>query len=365
VSTFLVRSRAGHYPVRVVPGGLARLGGFARALGLRRRAVVVSDAHVAALYAWTALRSLRRAGLAAELVTVPPGECSKGRAQLEALWRTFAALEVERDHAVVALGGGVVGDLGGFAAATYLRGLPLVMAPTSVVAQIDSSIGGKVGIDLPEGKNLAGAFYPPRGVLTDPLLLGTLPERHLRAGLAEGVKVGMAVVGAVFERLEGDAGRLIGRDPLALGRAVLGCARAKGELVSRDEFEAGPRTALNYGHTVGHALEVARRYRGTLHGEGVALGMRAAARLSQRVAGLPERDRLRLETLLDRLGLPRRLPPVGVQTLLGGMVQDKKRRGGRILWVLTPWVGFASVPRPVDKRLVRAVLVELGARAGR
>jgi len=348
--------------VRVTRGALPTLGRFVRALGLRERAIVVSDAHVAALHGTAALRALRSAGLSATLVTVPAGERSKSAAMLAALWRAFAEAKVERGHAVVALGGGVVGDLAGFAAATHLRGLPQVMAPTSLVAQVDSSIGGKVGIDLPWGKNLAGAFYPPRGVLVDPLLLATLPDRELRSGLAEVVKTGMVAHAPLFRLVESAAGRLLSRDARALEAAVGLAGRTKARIVSKDERDHGPRSALNFGHTLGHAIETALGFRRLSHGEAVAIGMRAAGRLSRRAAGLSAADARRLEDVLDRLGLPGRMPPLPLATLLDAMARDKKRRAGTLRWVLTPQIGFASVPRPVESRLVRAVLLEVGAR---
>jgi 3-dehydroquinate synthase len=365
MAQFTVHARSGDYPVVVEAGGLSRLGRFVRSLGPRGRAVVVSDANVAALHGPLALRSLRSAGFSVRLVTVPPGERSKSRRQLSALWDHFAASGLERGDAVVALGGGVVGDLAGLAAATYLRGVPLVMVPTSLVAQVDSSIGGKVGINLAAGKNLVGAFAPPRGVLTDPRLLATLPARQLRSGLAEVVKTGMAVDARLFEFVERAALRLRDGDRASLARAVWLAARAKGWVVSHDEHEGGLRSALNFGHTLGHALEAASGYRGLLHGEAVVVGMRAGARLSVAEVGLPERDRARLEAVLDRLELPQRMPPTPLARLLRGMASDKKRRGGVVLWVLTPRVGSASLPRPVDGRRLRAVLLELGARVVR
>jgi 3-dehydroquinate synthase len=328
-----------------------------------KRALLVTDSRVGALYGRTALSSLRRAGIEAALVAVPAGERSKSPAQLERLWKALAAHHMDRAGVVVALGGGVVGDLAGFAAATWLRGVPWVSVPTTLLAQVDSGVGGKTAVDLPAGKNLVGSFHQPAGVLIDADTLGTLPARQIRAGLAEVVKMGMAVDAALFRWCERNREALARADRAALAQAAERAVRAKARVVQRDERESGPRTALNFGHTTGHALEAALGYRGLLHGEAVALGIRVAARLSVSVAGLSDRDRARLDALLDALRLPRRLPRVSVAKLERAMRLDKKRRGREVRWVLTPRVGFASVPRSIAGRLVRAALKEAGARA--
>lgn len=350
--------------VRIAPGVLAAVGSFTRLTTGARRAAVVSDANVAALYGARALASLARAGVEAALVVVPAGEASKRAVHLERLWEHFAALRLERGAAVVALGGGVVGDLAGFAAATWLRGVPWVCVPTSLLAQVDSSVGGKTALDLAGGKNLVGAFHQPAGVLVDPVTLATLPARERRAGLAEVVKVGMAVDAALFRWAERHAAALAAGSPAALAVAVARAVRAKARVVMRDERERedGGRSALNLGHTLGHALEAARGYRRVRHGEAVAVGLRVAASLSVRVAGLPPAGRARLAALLDHLGLPRRMPPTPLAALLEAMARDKKRARGMVRWVLTPQVGHASVPRLVSDRLVRSALLEAGAR---
>ena len=351
--------------VHVERGGLARLGAFTRAVTGARRVVVVSDAHVAALYAARALRALRRAGVAADLVRVPAGERTKSPTRLAALWLALAGHGLARRDALVALGGGVVGDLAGFAAATYLRGVPWVCAPTTVLAQVDSSVGGKTGVDLAAGKNLVGAFHQPAGVLVDPDTLATLPARQRRAGLAEVVKAGMAADASLFRWTESRAERLASGRPDALAEAVARAIRVKARIVMADEREreGGRRTALNYGHTLAHAIEAARAYRGPLHGEAVAIGMRAAAALSVEIAGLPEAARARQNALLDRLGLPRQMPATPLARLLAAIAHDKKRAARGARWVLTTRVGHASVPRLISGRLVRSALLQAGAEA--
>lgn len=349
--------------IRVRRGALDSLGALTHRATGASRVVVVSDARVAALYGGRALRSLRRARLAAELLVVPRGERAKHPRVLARLWERLAALGLGRRDVLVALGGGVVGDLGGFAAATWLRGVTWVGVPTTLLAQVDSSVGGKTGVDLTAGKNLVGAFHQPVLVVADPDTLATLPARQLRAGLAEVVKMGMAVDAPLFRWTERHAEALRAGDPATLTAAVRAAVAVKARVVRRDqrEREGGARAALNLGHTLGHAIETAQDYRGVLHGEAVAVGMRAAANLSVRLAGLPERDRLRLEDVLDRLGLPRRMPPTPAARLHAAMRLDKKR-AGRVRWVLTPRIGHASVPRPIDRRLVQAAMLEVGAR---
>jgi 3-dehydroquinate synthase len=347
-------------------GSLARLGAFTRAAVAARRAVVVSDARVARLYAGAALRSLRRAGLGAELLVVPAGERSKSPRRLAGLWESLAALGLTRRDALVALGGGVVGDLAGFAAATFLRGLPWICVPTTVLAQVDSSVGGKTAVDLAAGKNLAGAFHQPAGVLVDPDTLATLPARQRRAGLAEVVKAGMAVDATLFRWTERHAAELAAGRPGALLEAVARAVRAKARIVLGDEREreGGGRSALNYGHTLAHAIEAARDYRGILHGEAVAIGMRAAGALSVELAGLGGEARARQDALLDRLGLPARMPRgTPLAKLLEAMRHDKKRAHAGPRWVLTTRVGHASVPRLISGRLVRSALLQAGAEA--
>jgi 3-dehydroquinate synthase len=294
---------------------------------------------------------------------VPPGERTKSPRRLAWLWDRCAALGLDRRGAVVALGGGVTGDLAGFAAATYLRGVPWVNVPTSLLAQVDSAVGGKTAVDLAAGKNLAGAFHQPAGVLVDPDLLGTLAVRQRRAGLAEVVKLGVAVDARFFAWLERHAEALADGEPRALAGAVTRSIRAKARVTLADEREreGGARAALNLGHTTGHALEVVTGYRALLHGEAVALGLRVAAALSSKLDGLPLEDRVRLEALLDLFGLPWRLPPVPAGRLLQAMRSDKKRSARTIRWVLTPRIGHASVPRLISGRRVRAAMLEAGA----
>ncbi len=350
--------------LRFERGGLARLGAFVVRTTGAARVLLVTDRRVGALYGRAAARSLRAAGLVVAVHTVPVGERSKSADRLERLWAALADAGIGRRDAVVALGGGVVGDLAGFAAATWLRGVPWVGVPTSLLAQVDSSVGGKTAIDVPAGKNLAGAFHQPAGVLLDVDVLATLPRRHLRAGLAEVVKTGMAVDRALFTWLERNADALATGRTDALAEAVRRCVRAKARVVRADEREreGGGRTALNLGHTLGHAIEAALGYRRLLHGEAVAIGLRAVTELSVVEAGLDPRARDRLDALLDRFALPSRMPPLSRAAIERAMVRDKKRGHAGVRWVLTPRIGVASVPRVVATPFVRDVLLAAGAR---
>ncbi len=348
-------------------GALARLGRFTRALTSARHVVLVTDRRVGGLYAAAAERSLRAAGIAVDRVAVPAGEGAKRARVLERVWDAFAAAGLGRDGAVVALGGGVVGDLAGFAAATWLRGVPWIGVPTTVLAQVDASVGGKTAIDLVAGKNLVGAFHQPAGVLVDPDTLNTLSARHRRNGLAEVLKTGFVVDAALWRWLEARLDELADGEPDTLAGAVTRSIAAKARVVQADERERalGPRTALNFGHTLGHAIESVLGYRQLLHGEAVAIGMRAAAGLSVRLDGLAPESHIRLEAALDHVGLPVTMPRLPLAELLAAMQNDKKRTLRQVRWVLTPRIGDASVPRAVESRLVRAALVLAGARTKR
>lgn len=350
--------------IHIASGALARLGDFTAGCTHATHVALVTDSHVGPLYGARAARALKRAGLRVTRIQIPAGERAKSESQMSRVWRAFATAGLSRDGAVVALGGGVVGDLAGFAAATWLRGLPWVAVPTSLLAQVDSSVGGKTAIDLPAGKNMVGAFHQPVGVLVDPDTLATLPARHVRAGLAEVLKMGMGVDASLFRWCEARADELAAGEPDALLGAVIRSIRAKARIVKADEREreGGARTALNLGHTLGHALETVHGYRGLLHGEAVALGLRAAADLSVREAGLPIGSRVRLEAMLDHVGLPVRMPSTRLSDLLAAMQSDKKRSRNAVRWVLTPSIGAASVPRAVKSTFVRAALLQLGAR---
>jgi 3-dehydroquinate synthase len=295
---------------------------------------------------------------------VPAGEASKSRRQWARIHDWLAEQRAERGEAVIALGGGMIGDLAGFAAATYLRGMPLIQVPTSLLAQVDASIGGKVAVNHPHGKNLIGAFYPPRLVLADPAVLLTLPPRQRAEGWAEVVKAGVALDADFFVALEDQADALRTLRPRETTAAIAHSVALKAAIVEGDERDAGPRLLLNYGHTVGHAIEQATGYGQWLHGEAVAAGMAAEARLARRMGHCDDTLATRQDSLLARFDLPVRLPPVRVRDLFRAALWDKKVRGGRVRWVLPTGLGRAAVFDDVPDREVRVALFESGALAG-
>jgi 3-dehydroquinate synthase len=354
------------YEAAVVWGGLASPGGRLAALGFHGRAFLVADETVARLYEVPLLLALRKAHLTAEVYRVPAGEASKSREQLDAIHDWLAERRAERGEPIIALGGGMVGDLAGFAAATYLRGLPLVQVPTSLLAQVDASIGGKTGINHPRGKNLIGAFYPPRLVLADPAALLTLTPRQMTEGWAEVIKHGVALDAAYFEAVERNADRLMEKRPAELTAAVTGSVALKAAVVGGDEREAegGRRALLNYGHTLGHAIEAVAGYGMWLHGEAVAVGMAAAARLGRRLGITPPEVVERQEALLARFGLPIRADGLAISALLHAALWDKKVRGGAVCWVLPTALGEARLVSDVSEDDVGAALREIGAADG-
>jgi 3-dehydroquinate synthase len=358
-----VQLRERSYDILIGPQLAERLGGECRRLGLGRRCAVIADTNVAPLHAAKALESLAGGGFEASLITVPACETAKRLKTVQTCYNQLAARRLERKSFIVALGGGVVGDLAGFAAATYLRGIPLVQVPTTLLAQVDSSVGGKVGVNLRAGKNLVGAFYQPRLVLCDLDTLATLPERELRAGLAEVIKYGIIHDAKLFQRLERDLPKLLARASETTGAVVARCCQIKAEVVSQDETESGRRAILNFGHTVGHALEAISAYGKYLHGEAIAIGMVAAARLSRAVLGLPERDVERIERLVARAGLPATVELSLRQRarLLAAMRLDKKVAGGELKFVLVRQIGRGQWGQQVPQPLLCQVLAELAA----
>ncbi len=357
--------------IDIARGSLAHAGRIARAAGVvPGPCAVVSDSRVFRLHGAAFGRALRGAGFDVRArVVVPPGERSKSLARVAALYAAFARAGLDRQGAVFALGGGVVGDLAGFAAATWLRGVPLVIAPTTVLAQVDSSIGGKVGVDLAQGKNLVGAFHQPRAVVIDPLVLRTLPRRHVRAGLVEALKVGMVADAALFRLVEARASDLLAggaRGEAAMERVIARAVAAKARIVNADERDGGRRQLLNYGHTVGHALELVGSYRRWLHGEAVALGMAVAAAVGVRAGVLDARVAQRQAAALRTLGLPapaRALAGVSARNVWNAMQLDKKRVAGETRFVLTGGVGVASFGHRVTRAEVIAALQDAGCEA--
>jgi len=319
-----------------------------------RRAIIVTNPVVAEHH----LERLR-AGLdggSAEVVIVPDGEASKNWETLYSIHTRLLELKAERSTPLVALGGGVIGDLAGFAAATYQRGMPLIQIPTTLLAQVDSAVGGKTAINHPLGKNMIGAFHQPIAVLSDTATLTTLPDREYRSGLAEVIKYGAIRDAPLFEWLEANMAALLAREADAVGHAVVESCRIKAAIVAADERETGERALLNFGHTFGHAIETATGYGSWLHGEAVAAGMVLACRLSTAVSGLSASDARRVVALVGRAGLPAEAPAIESSSWLDLMARDKKVQSGQLRFIVLEAIGRAAIRSDVTSERVRAAL---------
>ncbi len=355
------------YDILVGRGLLAEAGPRIAALGARA-AAIVTDGHVGPLYAEGLARALGEAGLRASIVTVSPGEASKSYAGLAEVCDAILAARIERGDLVVALGGGVVGDLSGFAAAVVRRGVRFVQIPTTLLAQVDSSVGGKTGINSPHGKNLVGAFHQPSLVIADTALLDTLPVREVRAGYAEVAKYGLIDSEPFFAWCEANWRGIFAGGP-ERDYAVAQSCRAKADVVVRDEREDGDRALLNLGHTFAHALERIVRYDAArlVHGEAVAIGLCLAFRFSAHLGLCPDEDAARVEAHIAGVGLPSRLAHVPgghgtIDELLDGMAQDKKVKGGALTFILARGIGQSFIARGVEAEPVRAFLAAEAAR---
>ena len=346
------------YPIRIGSRFLADLGAQCARLKLGRRCAVISDSTVARRYRKPALASLKAAGFEPIFISQPAGEQAKTLKNVQACYDQLAKHRLERGSFVVALGGGVIGDLGGFVAATYLRGIDFVQVPTTLLAQVDSSVGGKVGVNLPAGKNLVGAFYQPKLVLCDLDTLGTLPAREFRAGLAEVIKYGIIYDAKLFRRLERDLPKLLAQDPVTLSTVIARCCQIKAEVVGQDEKEAGLRAILNFGHTIGHGLEAISQYGKYLHGEAISIGQVAAAKVSSELTGLPAADVDRIAAIFAATGLPTEVKLNVTQTkrLFAAMKLDKKVSGGEIKFVLAESIGRVKIGQSVPDAAVRRAL---------
>lgn len=341
------------YDVLVGIDLLPRLGELISPVLPPRRAAVVTDSNVRPIYWDKARASLSSSGFEPQVIEVPAGEESKSLQMAERLYGGFIEFNTDRTSAIIALGGGMVGDLAGFAAATFMRGVPYVQVPTSLLAQIDSSVGGKVAVNLKSGKNLVGAFYQPRIVIADITVLKTLPRDELLGGMAEAVKYGVIMDAELFDFVESHSAALLALNPEPLEKIVTWCCRLKAQVVERDETESGMRSILNFGHTLGHALESIQAYRGLKHGHAVAVGMVFAARLAFKLGKCSESTLARLKSLLEKIGLstgiPRGLSP---HQVIAFMQRDKKARAGELRWVLPARIGSVEIGCKADDSLV-------------
>ena len=346
------------YDIKISSGLLGKLGAECARLKLGNRCAIITDTNVGRQYAKPAYNSLLRAGFDPSLVIVPAGETAKSLKTVQSCYDRLASHRLERKSFIVALGGGVVGDLAGFVAATYLRGVSFVQVPTTLLAHVDSSVGGKVGVNLKAGKNLVGAFHQPKLVLCDLDALTTLPTREYRAGLAEVIKYGIIYDAALFSRLERDMPKLLRRESKPLGEIIARCCEIKADVVGQDETESGLRAILNFGHTIGHGLEAISSYGKYLHGEAISIGQVAAAKLSAELSGFPEADVARVANLFKCAGLPTTVNLNSSQRtkLFAAMKLDKKVSAGEIKFVLAKHIGEVVWGQNVPESLIRAVL---------
>ncbi|WP_428420122.1 3-dehydroquinate synthase [Methylibium sp.] len=342
------------YPIRIGSGLLCSPDSFAD-VPQASLAVIVSNTTVAPLYAQALRETLLGQHRQVELITLPDGESHKDWITLNLIFDDLLARGADRKTVLYALGGGVVGDMTGFAAASYMRGVPFVQVPTTLLAQVDSSVGGKTGINHPRGKNMIGAFYQPVCVVADLDTLSSLPARELRAGLAEVIKYGPIADADFLDWIDTHLDELLARDAAALRYAVRRCCEIKASVVGQDEREAGLRAILNFGHTFGHAIEAGLGYGNWLHGEAVGCGMAIAADVSARLGLLAENAAARLTGLIERAGLPVRGPALGAERYLQLMRLDKKAEAGEIKFVLLDAIGHA-VLRGVPDDVLRRVL---------
>lgn len=358
--TVLVSGTDG-YQIQIGFDLLDTLGTECTKLKLGRRAVIITDANVAPLYAEHVCGILLHAGIDPTVLTIPAGEQSKSLSVVETCLEQMASKQHDRNSFVIALGGGVVGDLAGTVASLYMRGLPLVQVPTTLLAQIDSSIGGKVGVNLNAGKNLAGSFYPPKLVLSDLATLKTLPKCQMCNGMAEAIKYGAIDDAELFTWIEKNLKSIQALDPESLTRLITRCSEIKVKLVTQDPHDKGIRASLNFGHTIGHAIENVAGYGTYSHGEAISIGMVAAAHLSMKHTGLSPHDTASLVNLLNQTGLPVELnnSTITEQALMRAMRTDKKNSEGHINFVLLTRIGAITPPQAIPEPDIKHVLQQI------
>lgn len=350
--------KTGNFPYRVLieKDALSLLGKSMRLLFPSDRTLLVSDRNVYNLYGEQVLKTLKNENWQVVNHIIRPGESSKTLSLASRIYDAAVNAELDRNSPVIALGGGVVGDLGGFVAATYLRGVPLVMVPTSLLAQVDSSIGGKVAVNHPRGKNLIGSIYPPRLVVIDPHVLETLPSRHFKAGMVEIIKYGIIEDAVFFHWLEENLDLILKGQNQLIVNAIACSIQSKARVVEADEYEKDYRRILNFGHTIGHALEAATGYRHYLHGEAILVGMHVALDISTSMKVIKPAVAGRIKKLLSKINLKKAPTDLTVKKVIDKLKQDKKRRGSEIIFVLPDQVGSAIIMPVSDENLLETVL---------
>ncbi len=353
MSVLTVSLAENSYDIVIKHGSLSTIGERCAALSLSGLAAVVTNPTVSALYGGIVQESLKTAGFNTVLVEIPDGEEYKNSATLNNVYDALLDAGVDRSSFIVALGGGVVGDLAGYAAATWLRGIPFVQVPTTLLSQVDSSVGGKTGIDHPLGKNLIGAFYQPKLVLIDVATLDTLDVRQFRAGMAEVIKYGVIIDLPFFNYLESNLDKIMDKDTDALVAIIHRSCELKAQVVELDEKESGLRAILNYGHTLGHAFESLSGYSGMVHGEAVAIGMALAARVSEARGLCSSEDVRRIVSLIERCGLSVSVPEFEREKLLKSIATDKKVKGGSITFICNSGIGAYAMSKHTPEELLQ------------
>jgi 3-dehydroquinate synthase len=344
------------YNIHVGNGVLSEAGKLLRQLDLSRRVVVISSEEILSHHGSQLLNSLRRANLVSEVVTVVEGEPFKTLSSVEFVCKKLVQARADRKTVLVAFGGGVIGDIVGFVAASFLRGVPYAQVPTTLLAQIDSSIGGKTGVNLAEGKNLIGAFYQPKAVIVDPLVLETLPRREFHSGIYEALKYGIIRDARLFDLVDRRHELFPQRDKASLERMIRDCARIKAQIVSKDEREGGLRMILNFGHTIGHALEAATRYRTLTHGEAIGHGMIMATRLASKLGKINDGEASRIEGAIRRISSLPSIHTLPWKKVVNPMLADKKFVDQRLKFVLPLNVGKVEICEDTPKEAVEETI---------
>ena len=349
------------YSIVIGSGVADEIRAFVRQAGYSPHGMIVTDTNIAPLCAGQIAALLADAGVQAEIVTIPAGESSKSLTQANELFTRAIELGLDRRSPIIALGGGVVGDLAGFVAATYMRGVPFVQVPTSLLAQVDSSVGGKVAVNHPLGKNLIGAFYQPDAVFMELDFLKTLPAREIATGLGEIIKYGIIYDPDFFAWLEANRADVLALEPAATAYMIARSCEIKADVVRQDEREGGLRRILNFGHTIAHAIEKETGYVRYRHGEAVAIGMVGAADISVQMGLLADGERVRMNALISAMGLPLSADGMTADAMYADLFHDKKTVGGRIHWVLAEKIGTVSVHSDVPEEIVHKTLVGLSS----
>jgi 3-dehydroquinate synthase len=348
------------YDIQIGSGVLFKAGSILRKLNVSKRGIVISSSRILSLHGEKLINSLHRANLSVEVVTIADGERAKSLSTVEAIYKQLVAFRADRKTTLIAFGGGVVGDIVGFTAATFLRGIPYIQVPTTLLAQIDSSVGGKTGVNLSEGKNLVGAFHQPRAVVIDPLVLLTLPRREFNSGVYEAIKYGVIQNPALFHLVDQKHTRFPERERTRLEEMIMECVRIKADIVSRDERESDLRMILNFGHTIGHALESATRYRKLTHGEAIGHGMIMATQLATKLNKIEAREGLQIQEAIARISPLPSIHSLKWDQIFRHMLSDKKVVERRLQFVLPLRIGQAEIhrdtPGEVVKQTIRAYL---------